>query len=73
MFAQNTSIPRWRGRSCTCGNVRGDQHPIVVPQNRWLFHLPSQAEIRAQFAKRNEGEDRNRWLYSYNPLTVELK
>jgi Ca-activated chloride channel family protein len=24
------------------------------------------------FAKRNEGEDRNAWLYSYNPLTVEL-
>ncbi len=42
-------------------------------QNRRLFHLRSQAEIRAQFAKRNEGEDRNRWLYSYNPLTVELK
>ena len=31
-----------------------------------------EAEIRARFAKRDEGEDRNRWLYSYNPLTVEL-
>ena len=29
--------------------------------------------IRAAFAQRNEGEDRNRWLYSYNPLTVELR
>jgi len=29
-------------------------------------------EIRARFAKRDEGDDRNRWLYSYNPLTVEL-
>ena len=40
--------------------------------NRDLFHLRSQAEIRAAFAKRNEGEDRNKWLYSYNPLTVPL-
>ncbi len=42
-------------------------------QNRRLFHLPSQEAMRAEFSKRNEGDDRNRWLYSYNPLTVELK
>jgi len=41
--------------------------------NRRLFHLHSEAEIRAEFAKRDEGQDRNKWLYSYNPLTVELK
>jgi salicylate hydroxylase len=41
-------------------------------QNRRLFHLPSQEAIRAEFSKRNEGESRNSWLYSYNPLTVEL-
>ena len=41
-------------------------------QNRTLFHLHSDEEIRASFAKRDEGEDRNAWLYSYNPLTVEL-
>ncbi len=41
-------------------------------QNRRLFHLPSEEAIRAEFSKRNEGESRNRWLYSYNPLTVEL-
>jgi len=41
--------------------------------NRNLFHLRSQDEIRAQFAKRDEGKDRNAWLYSYNPLTVELR
>jgi salicylate hydroxylase len=41
-------------------------------QNRTLFHLHSEAEIRASFAQRDEGEDRNAWLYSYNPLTVEL-
>ena len=41
-------------------------------QNRRLFHLPSQDAIRAEFSKRNEGENRNRWLYSYNPVTVPL-
>jgi salicylate hydroxylase len=40
--------------------------------NRRLFHLPSVAEMRAAFANRKEGDDRNKWLYSYNPLTVEL-
>jgi salicylate hydroxylase len=29
-------------------------------------------EIRASFAKRDEGANRNSWLYSYNPLTVKL-
>jgi salicylate hydroxylase len=41
--------------------------------NRELFHPKSEKEIRARFANRDEGEDRNRWLYSYNPLTVELR
>jgi 2-polyprenyl-6-methoxyphenol hydroxylase-like FAD-dependent oxidoreductase len=41
--------------------------------NRELFHPKSDKEIRARFANRDEGEDRNRWLYSYNPLTVELR
>ena len=41
--------------------------------NRDLFHLRSQQEIRAAFAKRDEGTDRNAWLYSYNPLTVDLR
>ena len=41
--------------------------------NRNLFHLRSQAEIREAFAKRDEGHDRNAWLYSYNPLTVDLR
>ena len=40
--------------------------------NRELFHLPSEEAIRAAFAKRNQGADRNAWLYSYNPLTVPL-
>jgi salicylate hydroxylase len=40
--------------------------------NRTLFHLRTVDEIRASFAKRDEGADRNGWLYSYNPLTVSL-
>lgn len=40
--------------------------------NRELFHLSSVEAIRAAFAKRNQGADRNAWLYSYNPLTVPL-
>jgi salicylate hydroxylase len=54
---------------------RVDRTARIVLQssaNRELFHLRSEAEIRARFAARNEGEDRNRWLYSYNPLTVAL-
>lgn len=54
---------------------RIDRTARIVQQstdNRRLFHLHSEAEIRAEFAKRDEGKDRNKWLYSYNPLTVEL-
>jgi 2-polyprenyl-6-methoxyphenol hydroxylase-like FAD-dependent oxidoreductase len=42
-------------------------------ENRRRFHLGSQDAIRAEFSKVNEGEERNKWLYSYNPMTVELK
>ncbi len=41
-------------------------------ENRRLFHLAAEAAIRAEFAKANEGADRNKWLYSYNPMTVPL-
>jgi salicylate hydroxylase len=41
-------------------------------ENRRLFHLPSQQAMREEFARRDEGADRNGWLYSYNPLTVPL-
>ncbi len=54
---------------------RVDRTSKIVEQstfNRYLFHLPSVQAIRDEFARRNEGEDRNKWLYSYNPLTVEL-
>ena len=54
---------------------RIDRTARIVNQssdNRRLFHLRSEAEIRAAFAKRDEGADRNKWLYSYNPMEVEL-
>jgi salicylate hydroxylase len=40
--------------------------------NRTLFHMSDQAALRQAFANRDEGKARNEWLYSYNPLTVEL-
>ncbi len=40
--------------------------------NRTLFHMRDQQKLRREFAARNEGADRNAWLYSYNPLTVKL-
>ena len=55
---------------------RIDRTARVVTQsseNRHRFHLRSAAEIRAAFAQRDEGADRNSWLYSYNPMTVELR
>jgi len=54
---------------------RVDRTVKIVNQstaNRTLFHLRTVDEIRASFAKRDEGADRNAWLYSYNPLTVKL-
>ena len=54
---------------------RVDRTARVVEQsneNQKLFHLRSVEEIRRQFANRDQGVDRDRWLYSYNPLTVEL-
>ncbi len=54
---------------------RIDRTARIVNQstaNRELFHLRSKAEIRARFSRRDEGIDRNDWLYSYNPLTVPL-
>jgi 2-polyprenyl-6-methoxyphenol hydroxylase-like FAD-dependent oxidoreductase len=41
--------------------------------NRTLFHMRDQAALRRAFANRDEGAARNAWLYSYNPLTVELR
>lgn len=54
---------------------RIDRTARIVNQstaNRELFHLRSKDEIRARFSRKDEGVDRNAWLYSYNPLTVPL-
>ena len=40
--------------------------------NRTLFHMRDQQKLRQAFAVRDEGADRNAWLYSYNPLSVNL-
>jgi salicylate hydroxylase len=45
---------------------RVDRTARIVQQssdNRELFHLKSDAEIKARFAQRDQGEYRNRWLY----------
>jgi 2-polyprenyl-6-methoxyphenol hydroxylase-like FAD-dependent oxidoreductase len=55
---------------------RVDRTARIVTQsseNRRHFHLHSVEEMRATFARRDEGADRNNWLYSYNPMTVELR
>lgn len=41
--------------------------------NRAMFHLPSEAALREAFAKRNMNAERNAWLFSYDPMTVELR
>jgi salicylate hydroxylase len=54
---------------------RIDRTTRIVEQstaNRTLFHMRDTDEIRTYFAKRDEGAERNDWLYSYNPLTVPL-
>jgi salicylate hydroxylase len=54
---------------------RIDRTVRIVDQSsakRTQFHLRTVEEIRASFAQRDEGADRNSWLYSYNPITVEL-
>ncbi len=41
--------------------------------NRNMFHLPSEAALRAAFAKRDMNAERTAWLFSYDPMTVELR
>jgi salicylate hydroxylase len=40
--------------------------------NRTLYHMADQTKLRQAFTNREEGKTRNEWLYSYNPLTVDL-
>ena len=40
--------------------------------NRELFHLPTVADLRDAFAKRDMNAERTAWLFSYDPMTVDL-
>jgi salicylate hydroxylase len=41
--------------------------------NRYMFHLPSETALRAAFAQRDMNAERTAWLFSYDPMTVELR
>jgi salicylate hydroxylase len=41
--------------------------------NREMFHLPSEAALLEAFARRDMNAERTAWLFSYDPLTVELR
>ena len=47
-------------------------HSYLYDDPKYAGRDPGVQAMREAFANRNEGEDRNKWLYSYNPLTVEL-
>ncbi|MFP1678977.1 FAD-dependent monooxygenase [Alloalcanivorax sp. C16-2] len=40
--------------------------------NRRLFHLNSTAELREEFAKRDISSERSAWLFSYDPVRVDM-
>ena len=46
-------------------------NPRLEEAARALFHQPADA-VRAAFAKRDVGGERNAWLYGYDPVTVPL-
>ena len=37
-----------------------------------LYHLSNREEFEAGFGKKNIAKERAEWLYSYDPLTVDL-
>ncbi|MDE0942780.1 MAG: FAD-dependent monooxygenase [Alphaproteobacteria bacterium] len=41
--------------------------------NRDMFHLASEAALREAFAQRDMNAERTAWLFSYDPMTVELR
>ena len=40
---------------------------------RNMFHLPSEAALREAFAQRDMNAERTAWLFSYDPMTVDLR
>ena len=65
----------WQMRS-TCINATvltvQQKNRQRVSDNAKLFHLPSEEDLRAAFAKRKIGDERNNWLYNYDPINVTL-
>ncbi len=41
--------------------------------NRDMFHLPSEAALRKAFAQRDVNAERTAWLFSYDPMSVDLR
>ena len=54
---------------------RVERTSLVVREssaNGLLFHATDPVTIRQAFSRRNMGQERDQWLFSYNPLTVAL-
>jgi salicylate hydroxylase len=41
-------------------------------ENRKIFHMSNMDELRAALAKRDINAERSTWLFSYDPMTVDL-
>ena len=54
---------------------RVERTSLVVREssaNGLLYHATDPVTIRQAFSRRNMGQERDQWLFSYNPLTVAL-
>ena len=57
------------------GDARYDRTRRVVLESRanaQFFQLPDSKALRDAFAKRDMNTERNAWLFSYDPITVEI-
>jgi salicylate hydroxylase len=41
-------------------------------ENRKMFHMSNMDELRTAFAKRDINTERSKWVFSYDPMTVDL-
>ena len=41
-------------------------------ENRWIYRIEDENEMREAFRKKDMNKSRAEWLYSYDPLTVKL-
>jgi salicylate hydroxylase len=56
-------------------DARYDRTRRVVLESRanaQFFQLPDSKALRDAFAKRDMNTERNAWLFSYDPITVEI-